>query len=292
LPPIADKGGTGPIAFEVIARTWGCRAILSTTDPEVHQALRYLECNPEIEREPVQHLTFSVEAYRSYFRIVHKGEVVREQITPQGVTETLHAELTILSLADFPDTPLIHAASLRRHGRRILLVGSKGGGKTTLTLRLIRAGYEVEGDENVFVTSSGVAARPRALRVKESAVSSLPHLAEALSATGYYRDASGLCIYNLDPRHAGANSWRIEQGRVDAAVLIRLNHGGFSSLRPVSSLNLVREVMTECALPASRRAGAVAAIAKVIGNAKGFDLSLGDLRGAVASIDRIAADIV
>ena len=276
----------------MIARTWGRHVTLSTSDPEVHQALRYLECDPEIEGEPVQHLAFSVEAYRSYFRIVHKGEVVREQITPQGVSETLHAELTILSLADFPDAPLIHAASLCRDGRRILLVGSKGGGKTTLTLHLIRAGYEIEGDENVFVTASGVVARPRGLRVKESAVSFLPHLAEALSAAGYYQSASGLRIYNLDPRHAGASSWRIRQGPVDAAVLIRPNHGGFSSLRTVSSLNLVREVMTECGLPATGRAAAVGAIARVIGNARGFDLSLGDLTGAVASIDRIAAEIV
>ena len=60
----------------------------------------------------------------------------------------------------------------------MLLVGPKGGGKTMLTLRLIRAGYEIEGDENVFVTSEGVVPRPRGLRVKESAAALLPHLAE------------------------------------------------------------------------------------------------------------------
>ena len=154
------------------------------------------------------------------------------------MTETLHAELTILSLADFPTAPLIHAASLRRDGRRMLLVGPKGGGKTMLTLHLIRAGYEIEGDENVFVTSDGVVARPRALRVKESAASFLPHLAEALSAAGLLPERSGLA--HLQPRSPTGRGgvWRIEQGRVDAAVLIRPNHGGFSSLRPVSSLQL------------------------------------------------------
>ena len=273
------------------ARTWGRRATLSTRDPAVYQALRYLECDPEIEGEPSQHLAFSVEPYRSYYRILQDGEVVREQITPQGVSETLHAELTILSLGDFPDAPLIHAASLRRGGRRILLVGPKGGGKTMLTLHLIRDGYEIEGDENVFVTSDGVVARPRALRVKELAVSFLPHLAEALNTAGYYQNAPGLRIYNLDPRRAGAPFWRIERGRVDAAVLIRPNHGGFSSLRHVSSLNLVREVMAECGLPATGRAAAVGAIAKVIGNAKGFDLSLGDLGAAVDCIDHVCREI-
>lgn len=217
--------------------------------------------------------------------------MIREQITPQGVSETLHAELTMLSLADFPEAPLIHAASLRRKGRRILLVGPKGGGKTTLTLHLIRAGYEIEGDENVFVTPTGVVARPRALRVKQSAAPFLSHLVEELSAAGYYQSAPGLRIYNLDPRHAGASSWRIEEGPVDAVVLIRANHGGFSSMRLVSALNIVREVMLECGLPQTGRAAAVAAIAKTIGNAKGFDLSLGELVGAVAGIDQVLHEI-
>jgi hypothetical protein len=275
----------------VIARTWRRRATLSTRDANIFQALRYLECDPEIDGDPVQHLSISVEPYRSYYRIVQDGAVIRDQISAQGVIDTLHAELTILSFADFPNTPLIHAASLRRNGRRVLLIGPKGGGKTMLTLHLIRAGYEIEGDENVFVTTAGVVARPRALRVKESASSLLPHLAEALNAAGCYQSTPGLRVYNLDPRQAGASFWRIEQGPVDAAVLIRPNHGGFSSLRPVSSLNLVREVMAECALPKTARAAAVSAITRTIGSAKGFDLSLGDLAGAVASIDRVCEEI-
>ncbi len=275
----------------MIARNWGRRATLSTSDPAVYQALRYLECDPEIDGAPSQQLAFSVEPYRSYYRIFQDGELLREQITAQGVGETLHAELTLLSLADFPDAPLIHAASLRRGGRRILLVGIKGGGKTTLALHLIRAGYAIEGDENVFVTSAGVVARPRGLRVKESATPFLPHLAAALAVAGYYQSAPGMRIYNLDPRRAGAVTWRIEQGRVDAVVLIRPNHGGFSSLRPITALNLVREVMPECGLPQTGRGAAVAAIASVIGNARGFDLSLGDLAGAVAEMERVCKEI-
>jgi hypothetical protein len=271
----------------VIARTWSRRVTLSTDDADVFQALRYLECDPEIAGTDADPLSILVEPHRSYYRVVQQGEILREQMTPQAVCETLHAELTLLSLADFSNAPLIHAASLRRNGRRVLLVGPKGGGKTMLTLHLIRAGYEIEGDENVFVTLEGVASRPRGLRVKQSSMSFLPHLAEALDEAGYYEDAHGSRIFNLNPRRAGASFWRIEQGRVDVIVLLRPNHGGFSSLRPVSPLYLVREVMAECGLPPTGRGAAVAAIAKVVGNAKGFDLSLGEIGGAVACIDQV-----
>ena len=271
----------------MIARTWSRRLKLRTSDRDVFQALRYLECDPEIAGVAAQDLIFSVEPYRSYYRIVQEGKVVREQMSPQAVTEWLHAELMILSLADFPGAPIVHAASLRRGGRRLLLVGPKGGGKTVLTLHLIRAGYDIEGDENVFVTTDGVVPRARALRVKESAASFLPHLAGALDAAPYYGSTPGLRVYNLDPRRAGAPFWRIEKGAVDAVILVRPNHGGFSSLRPVQSLALVRDVIAESGFPKTGRASAIGAIAKVIGKAKGFDLSLGDLAGAVACINRV-----
>ena len=275
----------------MIARTWSRRVRICTSDAVVFQAIRYLECDPEIAGESTGDLAISIEPYRSYYRIVQDGAVVREQMSAQGVTESLHAELTILSFADFPAAPIIHAASLRSKGRRILLVGPKGSGKTMLALHLICEGYEIEGDENVFVTSDGVATRPRGLRVKELAVSFLPNLGEALREAPYYGSVPGLRVYNLDPRRAGASHWRIERGPVDAVVLLCANHGGYSSVRPVSSLNLVREVMAECGLPQTGRAQAVAGITKVIGKAKGFDLSLGELAGAVGWIDRICEDL-
>jgi hypothetical protein len=272
----------------VIARTWFRRVALCSAEPEILTAIRYLECDPEIAASPVEDLTFCIERCRSHYRIVRDGELLREQISPQGVIESLHAELMFLSLADFPLAPLLHAASLRRGGRRLLLVGPKGSGKTILALQLIYEGYEFEGDENVFVTIDGVVPRPRCLRVKESAVTFLPNLATILDAAPYYQGPPGPRTYNLDPRAAGARSWRIEQGKVDAVVLLRANHGGYSSVRPLPSLEVVREVMQECALPETGRAAAVGAIAKTIGGAKGFDLSLGDLSGAVACLDQLS----
>jgi hypothetical protein len=203
------------------------------------------------------------------------------------VADTLHAKLALLSLADFPNAPLIHAASLRRGGRRMLLVGPKGGGKTTLTLRLIQEGYEIEGDENVFITPEGVIARPRALRVKETTALLFEPLAEAFREAPYYESGQGMRIYTLDPRKAGAAFWRIELGSVDAVVLIRPNHSGCSSLQPIASLPLVREVMLESAFPETGRARAVGDIAKMIGTARGFDLCLGNLDGAVSCLESV-----
>lgn len=262
------------------------RVTLATADREAFAALRFLECDPEIAGPPPEELTISIEPHRTYYRIVQNGELLREQMTTKSVLESLHAHLFILSLADHPAAPLVHAASLRRGERRVLLVGPKGGGKTTLALCLLQDGYEVEGDEHVFVTPEGLIARPRGLRVKESAAPIVPGLPKVLAAAASYQDPHGHRIYNLDPRQSGAPSWRIERGGADAVILLRPNHGGYSSFRPISSLTLVREVMAECGITRMDRGKAVSVVAKFIGTAKGYDLSLGDPAGAVACVNK------
>ena len=54
----------------MIARTWSHRVRIRTSDKAVFQAVRYLECDPEIAVEPASNLAISIEPYRSYYRIV------------------------------------------------------------------------------------------------------------------------------------------------------------------------------------------------------------------------------
>ena len=54
----------------MIARTWWRRVRIRTSDKAVFQAVRYLECDPEIAVEPASNLAISIESYRSYYRIV------------------------------------------------------------------------------------------------------------------------------------------------------------------------------------------------------------------------------
>jgi hypothetical protein len=258
---------------------------LRTDHHEVFEALRFLECDPEICGGGDGDIVFSIEATNLRYQILARGSLVDQYASPQAVAASLYERLTMLSLSDFPLAPLIHAASLRRGGRRVVLVGPKGGGKTTLALRLIDEGYEIEGDENVFVTGDHVVARPRALRVKASAIEVMPSLAETLHLVPHYENGGSERIYNLDPRKAGAAFWRIERGPVEFIVLIRPNHHGYSSLHPMTPLQLAREVIAESAFRVSDRGRAIADIAKVVGGARGFELCLGNLDQAISCLN-------
>jgi hypothetical protein len=274
----------------VIVRTLLRRIVLRTMDADVFHALRYLECSPEIEFHSPRELDIEVEQYRGRYRIIEDSKIPHEELAPESVVRYLHQRIFVLSIADRPEAPVLHAACLRHDGRRLLLVGSEGSGKTTLTLRLVLAGYHIEGDENVFIDGRGVIARPRALRVKERALALLPEIADRIAGAPYMTDLHGRKIYNLDPKLIGA-PWRIQEGEVDFVVLLRANHGGASSIRPLGPIAVGRELMAETGFPETGRGGAVAALAGLTTRARAFDLSLGDAGQATGLINRLLAGV-
>jgi hypothetical protein len=248
--------------------------------------LLFLECDPDIPDASDPDIVISVEPYRGRYRLIEDGAPDREALTPQTALNALHVRLFELTLQDAPAAPLIHTACIRKDGRRILLIGSKGTGKTTLALQLMLSGFDIEADENVFALRSAIVARPRGLRIKQSALRYLPSLADYIATLPWVEDNYRQRIYNLDLKRMG-RPWRIEAGPVDAVVLMRPNHGGSASLRPISPLHLVRELMMEVALPEVGRGAAIASIVSAVSAAKGFDLSLGYLPDALRCIERV-----
>ena len=254
-------------------------------DQAAFEALRYLECDPEIAAPPPVDLPISVEPFRGRYRIVENGKTIEEAIDTRSIVDFLHARLFAYALKERPRSGIIHAALLRRAGRRVLIAGSRGAGKTTLTLRLIQAGYEMEGDEHVFIDADGVIARPRACRVKMTALALLPDLAGIIEAAPRYEDVHGTRIFNVDPRAVGG-PWRIEKGNVDCVIVLRPNHGGYSSLRPMASMMVAQTLISEIGMRDVDRGASIGAVATLVGRARGFDLSLGDHDNALMCIDR------
>jgi hypothetical protein len=263
---------------------------VQTADRAVADALRFLDCTPDVVGPPPRDLIVRIEEFRGRLRVVKGGVVVRDVLDAEAALNFVHMMLFEYSIGDRAHVAVLHAACLRRNGRRLLLAGTKGAGKSTLVLRLIAAGYEMEGDEHVFVDSGGVIARPRACRVKQGSLEYLPgKMAEVTAASPYCTNWDGERVFNVDPRGYGS-SWRIEQGQVDRIFVLRPNHGGYSSLRPIQPSALVEFMMSETGWRENGLGGNVAALAKLAGSAKGFDLSLGDHASAIRCVDMALSD--
>ncbi len=273
----------------MIARTLARRIVFRTTEPEAFAAMRYLACDPHIAAAATNDLVISVEPFRGRYRILEPDRDVVEVLDTRTLIEDLHARLFAFSLADRPGTGIIHAALLRRGSRRVLIAGRRGAGKTTLALRLVRAGYELEGDEHVFLEDDGAIARPRAFRVKEPSVALLPEIARIILSSPAYQDVRGARVFNVDPTLVGG-PWRIDKGHVDRVIVLQPNHGGYSSLRPMPPMAVAQALISELGMREVDRGASIGAVAALVSRAKGFDLSLGDHDTAVKCIDRALDD--
>jgi hypothetical protein len=269
----------------VIARSLDWRFRVQASDRAVSDLIGYLACTPEIVGPPPREMLIQIENFRGRLRVVKDGASVKEVLGALEALDFVHVLLFQQSIGDRPHAAVLHAACLRRNGHRLLLVGAKGAGKSTLALRLVDAGYEIEGDENVFVLPDRVVARPRACRVKEASLGYLPaEMAEAIVTASHLRTFDGERIFNVDPRVFGC-SWRIEEGKADFVFVLRPNHGGYSSIRPMQPSAMVEFLVSEIAWREDGRGGSVAALAALASHAKAYDLSLGDHASAIRCVE-------
>jgi hypothetical protein len=267
-----------------VAHTLARRFRFRTPDQSVFDVLRFLDCTPDIDGVTREDIVIDVEPFRGRLRILADGSVLKEVLNGREALEFLHVHLFASSISDRPAASVLHAACLRRDGRRILLSGSKGAGKSTLALRLIQAGYAIEGDEHVFVERTEAIARPRGCRVREASLRYVPEMADAIAQAPYVVDYNSERIFNVDPRTLGA-PWQIEQGKVDAVFALKPNHGGYSSVRPMQPSALVQFLISETGWRDTDRGISVANIAALVTQTKAFDLSLGDHTSAIRCIN-------
>lgn len=269
----------------IFARNLERRYSIACERPEWERVLGYLSCDPDVEGPAPEERALAVSAYKDRVWLEEAGVEGREFASVAEVRDHLHARFFMEALAG--DRPVLHGACLVKAGRRVLLVGPKCAGKSTLSLRLALAGYQMEGDENVFISLAGVVARPRGCRVKEGSFTVLPELTALAGGEPFMVDYYGRRIYNVSPAVFGT-PWRIAPGKVDAVVLLYANHGGMSSIRPVAPLDLTQAMMAETYLPPGKKRGAgIAAMSLLAARARGYDLSVGELEAAVACVDHV-----
>jgi hypothetical protein len=276
----------------VIARTLAHRVFMRTNEREVFEAVRFLSCEPEIDvasAAQAVEIALTIVPFHGRYRVREEGRRDEEAIDLRSVVDRLHSRVLSISVQAKPEAGILHAASLRRGSRKFLLAGVESAGKTTLALRLILEGCELEGDEHVILDCDGVIARPRACRVKESSLALLPEFAEVISLAPFYIDPNGRKTFNVDPRMLGG-TWCIKSDKVDRVIVLHPNHGGYSSLRSLPPTALAQALLSDLQLRGPAAGTLVAAVADLVRHAKGFDLSLGDHETAVMCINRALAD--
>jgi len=92
-----------------------------------------------------------------------------------GLVALLEMEMIHTAAQRHPDTVYLHAASLQRDGRAVLLLGDPGSGKSALSLALTAEGFRLLGNDTacIDIVSGRLHVYPRKLRIRRTSLDSL-----------------------------------------------------------------------------------------------------------------------
>lgn len=106
-------------------------------------------------------------------RIEVGGRTVRVPAADQ-LAHYAHLVLVNVAAAGVEDSVVLHAGAVARNGRATVLVGGSGYGKSTLTLELVRRGWQLLSDDFAMVRPDGVVDPfPRRVNLTESSLALL-----------------------------------------------------------------------------------------------------------------------
>jgi hypothetical protein len=178
---------------------------------------------------------------------------------------------------------LIHTGCGEYNGKRFLIVGDKGTGKSTLMTRLLFEGFRIDGDELVLVHNEKVTPFPRRFLIKESSLELLPQVKSMIDSLPYIQTDNGSKIYSFSPSDAGF-SWEIETRKADFFFYLEPNHGGETRVEKCPKYMMVQKVMPRTVLSNSHDHLKIGQLCRMIDNSDCYILHLGNLDGAVSAI--------
>lgn len=190
------------------------------------------------------------------------------------------------SLSRFEGTIRIHAGYGERGGRRFIVVGDKGTGKSTLMVKLLLAGFRVTGDELVVVRDGEAFPFPRRFHIKQGSVPLLPEMAGLFETLPWNDTTYGHKMFSFSPMDAGLE-WKVDAGKIDAVFYLEPNHGGATNVEACPKLSMMEKIMPMTFLSETEDHRKIPAVCRMVDEADCYVVRNGDLHGAVEAFKEL-----
>ncbi len=187
------------------------------------------------------------------------------------------------ALGCITDRVRVHAGCAEWEGKRFLVVGDKGTGKTTLMVTLLMVGFRVIGDELVLVRNGKALPFPRRFHIKQESTGLLRSMAGLIDSLPYNWTSYGHKMYSFTPLDAGLG-WVIDEADVRAVFYLVPNHGGDTRIEECPKYLMVSRVMPMSFLSEKDDHLKIKHLCRMIDNAECFTIYIGGLEGAISGL--------
>ncbi|MDZ7697200.1 MAG: hypothetical protein U5R49_09865 [Deltaproteobacteria bacterium] len=254
------------------------------TDCEtLHLRLRDLKVTAE--QDSLFSDAFSVDVLKGDCRYTIKegDETFISCCDPEWVTLYVN-ELVNFRLAQrMKDYVKIHAACGSYNGKRFLLVGEKGAGKTTCITRCLFENIAACGDEEVLVKGCEVIPLPRKFHLKEGTVPLVPQLGSIWNRLTSYPTSYGVRLCFFDPLDA-CFKWETKWGEVDTIFYLEPNHGELTQVETCPRWLMTQRIISQSLDFATDPESQIADLCEIVAGSDCFLMAIGELDGAVRTI--------
>jgi hypothetical protein len=185
------------------------------------------------------------------------------------------------------DFLFVHAGSVARDGRGLLLPAPPRRGKSSLVAALLQGGFEYLSDDvgAIDPVSSRAYPFPKRLSLDPEALRFFPGVADRL----HDRAASGVALANryVRPEDLGADV--APPTRVDRIVFLGPQRRGSPRLIPIAAAEAVERLAASCLNLHRYKERGVILLSRVASAAEAFELSGGDPNDLAAVLDDLAS---
>jgi len=235
-----------------------------------------------------RNVTIEVLKREGEYVILEGGEALVSSPDAEWITLYLHELINFRVGWHMRDFIKIHAASGSFGGKRFLLVGDKGAGKTTLIARLLLEGAAGYGDETVLLQEGDVMPFPRKFHLKEGTLPLLPQLAPICDKLTSYPAYYGGRFFFFDPTDAGF-AWQITKGKVDTLFYLEPVHGEQSEIERCPDWLMVQKLLLQSSDFANNPEAQIGELCHLVDRSDNFIIHLGELDSAVMLIKDVLA---
>lgn len=238
--------------------------------------------------------TVRLEAERPWRRVVRPSVAIRGDYTlPDAAPVALEHGLLAAELGmnlqmalGYRRHLLLHAASIERDGRAVLMTGVSGAGKSTLSMLLGEAGWRLMGDEFALldVDDGRLHAFPRAISLKNQAIALAPSAARlGPLLTGTPKGTIRHCPPN---REAIA---RMDEPAVPSLILFpRFGHA--EAVRPVGAAEVFMRLTQASTNYVALGATGFAALTRLVRDVPAMAIDYADTAGGIELVEKLFAE--
>lgn len=270
-------------------RVAGLHIVLNVHSPRPLDHLRAVFDHLATDHDGPGALSCSLFPLRRGYAVTAEGRTLVCCTDEAEVVPMVKTALSMLAVETVDAPGALHAAALAIDGQAVVLPAAGGAGKSTLAAALVHNGFDLAGDDTVFLLAGGryIQPMPLAICLKEKAWAAVAGCVPDIDRLPGHRRGDGKTVRYVVPRRNGAFAFAADPLPIARLVFPCFRPGGGVAVDRLSSGEALERLLPQF-FPKGQRfdRDTLDCLMSLLEHVDACAITYGDLAGAVDAVRR------